>query len=161
MQADCLYIWPSLYCLQRWGWGSRNPKPPGWNKILGAKFLNHIGRLAWWHTPLVSALGRQRQADFWVRGQSGLQHEFQDSQGYTEKPCLRKQTKQPTWPILRKCTFPLKECSPSPIPSLNRPTPAQRRNLGQSQSSVKGYYSTQENLHNGQNRTLGKTLFRF
>jgi hypothetical protein len=26
--------------------------------------------------------------DFWVRGQPGLQREFQDSQGYTEKPCL-------------------------------------------------------------------------
>jgi hypothetical protein len=26
-----------------------------------------------------------------VRGQPGLQSEFQDSQGYTEKPCLEKQ----------------------------------------------------------------------
>ena len=26
--------------------------------------------------------------DFRVRGQPGLQTEFQDSQGYTEKPCL-------------------------------------------------------------------------
>jgi hypothetical protein len=26
--------------------------------------------------------------DFWVRGQPGLQSEFQDSQGYTEKPSL-------------------------------------------------------------------------
>jgi hypothetical protein len=40
--------------------------------------------------PLIPALGRQRQADFWVRGQPGLQSEFQDSQGYTEKPCLKK-----------------------------------------------------------------------
>jgi hypothetical protein len=31
---------------------------------------------------------RQRQADFWVWGQPGLQSEFQDSQDYTEKPCL-------------------------------------------------------------------------
>jgi hypothetical protein len=37
---------------------------------------------------------RQRQVDFWVRGQPGLQSEFQDSQGYTEKPCLEKQKKQ-------------------------------------------------------------------
>ena len=41
---------------------------------------------AWWHMPLIPALGRQRQADFWVRGKPGLQSEFQDSQGYTEKP---------------------------------------------------------------------------
>jgi hypothetical protein len=45
----------------------------------------------WWCMPLIPALGRQRQADFWVRGQPGLQSEFQDSQGYTEKPCLEKQ----------------------------------------------------------------------
>jgi hypothetical protein len=38
--------------------------------------------------PLIPALGRQRQVDFWVQGQSGLQSEFQDSHGYTEKPCL-------------------------------------------------------------------------
>jgi hypothetical protein len=38
--------------------------------------------------PSIPVLGRQRQADFWVRGQPGLQSEFQDSQGYTEKPCL-------------------------------------------------------------------------
>jgi hypothetical protein len=28
---------------------------------------------------------------FFVRGQPGLQSEFQDSQGYTEKPCLEKE----------------------------------------------------------------------
>ena len=31
----------------------------------------------------------QRQVDFWVQGQPGLQSEFQDSQGYAEKPCLK------------------------------------------------------------------------
>jgi hypothetical protein len=50
------------------------------------KILNR----AWWRTPLIPALGRQRQADFWVPGQPGLQSEFQDSQSYTEKPCLEK-----------------------------------------------------------------------
>jgi hypothetical protein len=47
----------------------------------------------WWCTPLIPALGRQRQADLWVRGQPGLHSEFQDSQGYTEKHCLRKKKK--------------------------------------------------------------------
>jgi hypothetical protein len=42
----------------------------------------------WWLMPLTPALGRQRQADFWVRGQPCLQSELQDSQDYTEKPCL-------------------------------------------------------------------------
>ena len=41
--------------------------------------------------PLIPAFGRQRQADFWVRGQPGLQS---DSQGYTEKPCLEKPKKK-------------------------------------------------------------------
>jgi hypothetical protein len=43
---------------------------------------------------LFPALGRQRQIDIWVPGQPGLQSEFQDSQGYTEKPCLEKTNKQ-------------------------------------------------------------------
>ena len=45
---------------------------------------------AWWCTPFILALGRQRQANFWVQGQPGLQSEFQNSQGYTEKPCLTR-----------------------------------------------------------------------
>jgi hypothetical protein len=30
------------------------------------------------------------QADFWVLGHPGLQSDFQESQGYREKPCLKK-----------------------------------------------------------------------
>jgi hypothetical protein len=55
-------------------------------------FQDYVGAGQWWRTPLIPALGRQRQLDFWVRSQPGLQSEFQDSQGYTEKPCLKKQT---------------------------------------------------------------------
>lgn len=36
--------------------------------------------------------GRQRQAHLWVWGQTGWQIEFQDSQYYTEKPCLKIHT---------------------------------------------------------------------
>jgi hypothetical protein len=42
----------------------------------------------WWHTPLIPALGRQKQADF--EASLELQSEFQDSQCYTEKPRLKK-----------------------------------------------------------------------
>jgi hypothetical protein len=45
---------------------------------------------------LIPALGRQRQADFRVPGQPGPQSEFQDSKGYTEKPCLEKKKKKRT-----------------------------------------------------------------
>jgi hypothetical protein len=48
---------------------------------------------AWWRTPLIPALGRQRQVDFWVRGQPGLQSELQDSQGYTKKPSRKNKNK--------------------------------------------------------------------
>jgi hypothetical protein len=62
---------------------------------LGSSQVNAPSR-AWWRMPLIPALGRQRQADFWVRGQPGLQREFQDSQGYTEKPCLEKKVNAPS-----------------------------------------------------------------
>jgi hypothetical protein len=52
--------------------------------------------------PLIPALRRQRQGDFWVQGQPGLQSEFQDKQGYTEKPCLKKQTNKNTNQIKTK-----------------------------------------------------------
>jgi hypothetical protein len=59
--AQCVYSFP------HWTWESE----------CGCQAV--VGR------PLILALGRQRQADFWVRGQPGLQSEFQDRQGYTEK----------------------------------------------------------------------------
>jgi hypothetical protein len=48
----------------------------------------------WWCMPLILALGRQRQVDFWIPDQPGLQSEFQENQGYIEKPCLRKPKKK-------------------------------------------------------------------
>ena len=51
---------------------------------------------------LITALGRQRQADFLVQGQPGLQSDFQDSQGYTEK--LFQKNKQTN--MIRKKMFP-------------------------------------------------------
>jgi hypothetical protein len=58
------------------------------------EYLKVMSGGAWWHTPLIPAFGRQRQVDLWVRGQPGLQSEFQDSQGYTEKSCLEKPKKK-------------------------------------------------------------------
>ena len=49
------------------------------------------------------------QADFWVRGQPGLQCEFQDNQSYTEKPCLKKQ-KQKTNKQTNKQNYNNKKC---------------------------------------------------
>ena len=43
---------------------------------------------------MIPALRRQRQADFCIPGQPGLQSELQDSQGYTEEPCLKKKKKK-------------------------------------------------------------------
>jgi hypothetical protein len=45
----------------------------------------------------------QRQADFWVRSQPGLQSEFQDSQGYTEKPCQESVISVPFLPYPQQC----------------------------------------------------------
>ena len=58
----------------------------GWQKVKEGKKKKNL------EPGLIPALRRQRQADFWVQGQPGLQSEFQDSQSYTEKPFLEKTT---------------------------------------------------------------------
>ena len=52
--------------------------------IIGLALLlpNKVARHPWWCTPLILALRKQRQAD------PCEFKEFQESQGYTEKPCL-------------------------------------------------------------------------
>jgi hypothetical protein len=77
-------------------WGLPSPSIAEAILIHAYQSLTHKKKLAghWWHMPLISALGWKSQADFWVRGQPGLQSEFQDSQGYTEKPCLEKTKKK-------------------------------------------------------------------
>jgi hypothetical protein len=56
---------------------------------------NIIMARQWWCTPLIPALGRQKQADFWVRGQPGLESEFQDSQVYKQRNPVSKNIKNP------------------------------------------------------------------
>lgn len=46
-------------------------------------------KLAWWQTPLILALGRQRQGALSVRDQTGLHNKFPDSQRYIVRPCLK------------------------------------------------------------------------
>ena len=50
----------------------------------------------WWCTHLIPALGRQRQVDLWVQDQPVLHNEFQDSQNYIVRPCLKKTTNPKT-----------------------------------------------------------------
>jgi hypothetical protein len=80
----------------------------------------------WWCTPLILALGRQRQADFWVRGQPGLQSEFQDSQDYRETLSQKKKIKY-SWncawchtPIKDPHTLEEEGCEFEVIPELQR-----------------------------------------
>jgi hypothetical protein len=57
-------------------------------KTVSLPGLERTASAGWWRcTPLIPALRRQRQADFWVWGQLGLLSDFQDSL----EPCLKKQ----------------------------------------------------------------------
>jgi hypothetical protein len=50
---------------------------------------------------LVPALGRQRQADFWVQGQLGLQSEFQDSHRTLSREIIPNNKNQSTINVVR------------------------------------------------------------
>jgi hypothetical protein len=95
LSALCIENRPSFHCV---GSGPRT-----WVVRLGGKhphllscparstdcfFMLKTFKVArqWWRMPLIPAL---------VPGQPGLQSEFQDSQGYTEKPCLELRLRPP------------------------------------------------------------------
>jgi hypothetical protein len=80
---------PSTLLLLLWGCSPHPPTPTldsKWTTV--AELNSRDRRIDYKKCPV----GRQRQVDFWAPGQPGLQSEFQDSQGYTEKPCLKKIT---------------------------------------------------------------------
>ena len=63
----------------------------------------------WWHKTLIPTLVRQREMDFWVLGLPGVQSEFQDSQGYTEKPLSWKKQekkKEEIWNLILLVCMP-------------------------------------------------------
>ena len=67
-----------------------------WSWFFKSNFRNLCLRLNcfrvarhWWLLPLIPELGKQRQVDFLIQGQPGLQRELQDSQEYTEKSSLQ------------------------------------------------------------------------
>jgi hypothetical protein len=90
----CVSSWWSSCCQPWWQgtlicWATRLASV----KYFCSSYKKITSSRVWWYTPLIPAFRRQKQVNFWVPGQPGLQSEFQDSQGYTEKPCLEK-TKQ-------------------------------------------------------------------
>jgi hypothetical protein len=81
-------------CILLYHWGCAVDVPNCMVSSLGIGYLKISQSAGQWSrplTPLTPALGRQRQVHLCkVWGQPGLQSEFQDSQGHTEKPCLEK-----------------------------------------------------------------------
>jgi hypothetical protein len=57
----------------------------------------------WYCKPLIPALGRQRKTDLCEFEASLAYNEFQDSQRYTEKPCLEKQNKSKPTSVYMNC----------------------------------------------------------
>jgi hypothetical protein len=55
-----------------------------WHRTLKCRNTDNLSWM-WWRIPLIPSLGRQRQVDLWVWGQSCLQSEYQDRQGCTKK----------------------------------------------------------------------------
>ena len=60
----------------------------------------------WWYIPLLPVLRRQRQADLQVPGQPEVENEFQNSQGYTEKPWLKERKKRKHFTFIKPLNSP-------------------------------------------------------
>jgi len=66
------------------------------NKYKNIYFLKNVTR-QWCLMPLNSSTQEAEAGGYlWIQGLAGLQSKPQDSQGYTEKPCLEKQTRMLT-----------------------------------------------------------------
>ena len=76
------------------------------NVSITTKWAGH-----WWCMPLITALGRQRQPDLWVRSQPGLHSELQDSQGYTREAYLGKRNLSQKKKVSNEHPFPTSEFS--------------------------------------------------
>ena len=64
---------------------------------IGAIFKKYfISQVVMAHAFNLSPQEAEAGRSLWVQDQPGLQIEFQDSQDYTEKPCLKKANKQNT-----------------------------------------------------------------
>lgn len=77
---------------------SKDGRKSGWPNVSLITTLLHINSsfienmdVSWmqWSMPIIPAL-REAEADLWIQGQSCLQSEFHNSQGYAKKPCPKK-----------------------------------------------------------------------
>lgn len=82
-----LSLTPSTRPLKRWSVSN-----PDWGKTARQIFFHVKRSLLGWDTPLIPALGGQRQEDLWVQRQPSQQNKFQASQSYVERRCLKEQS---------------------------------------------------------------------
>jgi hypothetical protein len=69
----------------------------------------------WWRTPLILALGRQRQVDLWKFEVILVYIEFQERQGYIERPCPKQTDKQTSKQTTSMSKIPQKRYPVMPV----------------------------------------------